>query len=114
MFAMSMGHVARWAWRWVLLFLLLSSVAYVFAFLCAPDDQVFLGFLVNNDDHQLYLSFMRDGARGAWLTTIRMTPEVHRPAVLLPGYLVLGKITRALGLPNEVGFHLARLLLLLR
>jgi hypothetical protein len=64
---------------------------------------------VNNDDNQLYLSFMREGAQGAWLTTIRFTPEPHRPALLLPLYHVLGKIARLLGLSNELAFHLARL-----
>ena len=100
---------ARWAWRWGLLVLVLSSAAYVFAYLCSPQDQVFLGFLVNNDDGQLYLSFMREGAQGAWLTTIRFTPEPHPPALLLPLYLILGKVARLLGLANELVFHLARL-----
>jgi hypothetical protein len=92
------------------LVLLLLSAAFAFAFLCAPPDLAFTGFLVNNDDHQLYLSFMREGAQGAWLTTIRFTPEPHRPALLLPLYLILGKIARLLGLPNELVFHLVRLL----
>jgi hypothetical protein len=99
----------RWAWRWVLLFLLLSGAAYAFACLWAPEGQVFMGFLVNNDDNQLYLSFMREGARGSWLTTIRTTPEAHEPALLLPVYLVLGKVACVLALPNEWVFHLARL-----
>jgi hypothetical protein len=101
--------VMRWAWRWVLLFLLLSGAAYAVACLWAPEGQVFSGFLVNNDDNQLYLSFMREGARGSWLTTIRTTPEAHAPALLLPVYLVLGKIARVLTLSNESVFHLARL-----
>ena len=101
---------ARWAWRWVLLVLVLSNAAYLFAYLCPPQDQIFMGFLVNNDDHQVYLSLMREGAQGAWLATIRFTPEPHQPALLLPLYLILGKVARFLGLANEFVFHLARAL----
>jgi hypothetical protein len=70
---------------------------------------VFLGFLANNDDNQLYLSYMREGAQGAWLTTIRFTPETHDPALLLPVYQLLGKVAHLLGWSNEWVFHLARL-----
>ena len=68
-----------------------------------------MGFLANNDDNQVYLSWMRDGARGAWLVTWRTTPESHSPALVLPGYLILGKIARLVGLGNVLVFHLARL-----
>ncbi|MBL7200997.1 MAG: hypothetical protein ISS56_12715 [Anaerolineae bacterium] len=103
-------NVVRWAWRWVAVVIVLSSAAYLFAHVSAPEDQVFLGFLANNDDNQLYLSYMREGGQGAWLTTIRFTPEEHAPALLLPIYQILGKIARTLGLSNELTFHLARLI----
>ena len=106
----SITTVVRWAWRWVALVLVLSSAAYLFAYWASPVEQVFLGFLANNDDNQLYLSYMREGAQGAWLTTVRFTPEAHEPALLLPVYQLLGKIARVFRLPNEVVFHLARLL----
>jgi hypothetical protein len=99
----------RWAWRWIALVLVLSSAAYLFAYLFPPEGQVFLGFLANNDDNQLYLSYMREGAAGAWLTTVRFTPEAHEPALLLPVYQVLGKAARLSGLPHEAVFHLSRL-----
>ena len=106
----SPAAAVRWAWRWVVLVLVLSSVAYLFAYWVSPADQVFLGFLSNNDDNQLYLSYMREGAQGAWLTTVRFTPELHKPALLLPLYQFLGKIARVIGLSNELVFHCARLL----
>jgi hypothetical protein len=99
----------RWVWRWVALVLVLSSAAYLFAYWASPAEQVFLGFLSNNDDNQLYLSYMREGAEGAWLTTVRFTPEAHDPALLLPIYQVLGKIARVLHASNELVFHVARL-----
>ena len=113
-----LGHVSkaewrgelRWAWRWIALVMLLASAAYVFAYWASPADQVFLAFLANNDDNQLYLSYMREGAQGAWLTTVRFTPEAHRPALLLPIYQALGKIAHLLHLSNELVFHLARLI----
>jgi hypothetical protein len=105
----SIKAFVRWAWRWVALVLVLSSAAYLFAYWASPAEQVFLGFLANNDDNQLYLSYMRDGAQGAWLTTVRFTPEAHNPALLLPMYQVLGKIARVLHLSNELVFHAARL-----
>jgi hypothetical protein len=79
----------RWAWRWIVLVLFLLSVAFAFVYLCSSRDLVFTGFLVNNDDHQLYLSFMREGVRGSWLTTVRTTSEDHDAALLLSGYLVV-------------------------
>jgi hypothetical protein len=106
---MERRSMMRRYWRWGLLFVLLSGAAYAFAYLCAPQGQVFTGFLVNNDDGQLYLSFMREGARGAWLTTIRTTPEAHDPALLLPGYLLLGRVAAMLGLSHELVFHVTRL-----
>jgi hypothetical protein len=99
-----------WLWRWVLVVLFLSSLGFVVPYLWHPEGLVFLGFIANNDDNQLYLSFMREGAQGAWLTTIRFTPENHQPILLLPLYLVLGKAARVLKLSNELVFHLARLL----
>lgn len=99
----------RWAWRWIALVIALSSAAYLFAYWASPRDQVFLGFLANNDDNQLYLSYMREGAQGAWLTTVRFTPEPHEPALLLPVYQILGKVAMALHLSNELTFHVARL-----
>jgi hypothetical protein len=90
--------------------LTLSSAAYLFAYYASPAEQVFLGFLSNNDDNQLYLSYMREGAQGAWLTTVRFTPEPHQPALLLPVYHVLGKVAALARLSNELVFHLARLI----
>ena len=90
--------------------LVLSSAAYLFAWWALPEDQVFLGFLANSDDSHVYLSWMREGAQGRWLSAMRVTPEPHDPALLVPLYKVLGKIARALGWSNEAVFHLARLL----
>jgi hypothetical protein len=101
--------LVRWGWRWIALFVVLSGAAYFLAYLLSPSDLVFLGFLANNDDNQLYLSYMRDGADGAWLVSVRSTPEPHDPALLLPVYPLLGKVARALGLSNELIFHTARL-----
>lgn len=101
--------VLRWGWRWVALVWVLAGVAFLFAYWVPPEEIEFLGFLANNDDNQLYLSFMREGARGAWLTTVRFTPEAHEPALLLPLYQVLGKVARTLHVSHELVFHLARL-----
>lgn len=96
--------------RWTALVLFLSSAAYLFAWLTPPAGLTFLGFLANNDDAAPYLSFMREGARGDWLTTFRFTPEPHRPALVLPLYLLLGKVARLVGLSDVGMFHIARLL----
>jgi hypothetical protein len=100
----------RWGWRWVALVLVLSSAAILFAYLLQPEGQVFLGFLANNDDNQLYLSYMREGADGAWRVSVRSTAEAHDPALLLPVYPLLGKVARIVGLSNEFVFHASRLL----
>jgi hypothetical protein len=103
-------NTLRWGWRWVVLVVALSSAAYLFAYLFPPEGQVFLGFLANNDDSQLYLSYMREGADGRWLVRVHSTAEAHDPALLLPLYPLLGKVARILGLSNELVFHLSRLL----
>ncbi|HUT15329.1 MAG TPA: hypothetical protein VMY98_03695, partial [Anaerolineae bacterium] len=90
--------------------LLGSSVPYVVGWAASSPEMQFGGVLLTYvEDVYTYLSAMHQGARGSWTYQILHTPEEHRPEILKPFYLILGKATRVLGLPMVTGYQLARL-----
>jgi hypothetical protein len=63
----------------------------------------------NSADYYFYLSLMRQGAAGHWLTTIPFTTESHRASVVFTYFLILGKLAHVFNLSMEVGYLLARI-----
>lgn len=91
-------------------FLLLISVPYLYAYMAAGPNHVFGGFLVNPLDGNTYLAKMYQGWSGQWRYTLPYSSEPGRGAYLFLFYITLGHLSRLLGLPAILVFHLTRLL----
>ena len=102
------------AWRKVvgaaLLILLVSSLPYLIAWAATPEQAHFTGILLNPLDGHSYLAKMRQGADGHLRFRLAFTPEEQRGAYLFVAHLLLGHLSRWLGLPLIVTYHVARLL----
>jgi hypothetical protein len=91
-----------------LLLLAATSIPYILAATRQPPGFVFGGFLLNPVDGFSYLAKMREGADGAWLFRLPFAPEPGAGAFLFVYYLLLGHLSRLLGVGPLVVFHLAR------
>ncbi len=102
-------------WRWVIVFsgllvaITLLPYAWAFASDSPSDSWQFMGMLPNPQDGATYLSKIREGARGDWLFTLAYTPEPHVGAAINEFYLLLGHLSRILGLSPLLMYHIARL-----
>jgi len=68
----------------------------------------FRGLYYDSQDYAVHLAMMQAGAHGEWAYQFRFTTEPHNPAYLRMFYIVLGNISRWLGLASERSFELAR------
>ena len=94
--------------RIVLLLFLLVSIPYFSAFLAAGDKHQFVGFLINPQDGNTYLAKMYQGWQGEWKFTLPYTSDPGEGEYLFTFYIALGHLSRILGIPLWLGFHLAR------
>ena len=86
-------------WPFVLVSLTLVFGPLLVAWLLTPREYVFIGTLVNNNDFSGYLAAMRQGADGNWLFHFNFSPEKWQPQLMLPLYIILGKIV-----PDGLGY----------
>ncbi len=100
-------------WRFIILiavFVAIITLPYIFAAQAGGSEAVFGGFLLNPIDGNSYLAKMHEGWSGSWSFTLPYTAEQGQGAYLFLFYLFLGHLSRWLGLPLIVTFHLARVL----
>ena len=94
-----MNYATNLPWRrifpFMVLALLMSAGVYWLAEVTAPADMVFTGALVNHNDVSSYLAAMRQGGEGRWLFNIQFSPETWRPVLMLPMYMIAGKVLPA-------------------
>jgi len=64
----------------------------ILAWLLTPPGYVFSGTLANHNDFSAYLAAMRQGADGNWLFHFNFSPESWRPQLMLPVYMIAGKV----------------------
>jgi hypothetical protein len=93
-----------------ILFILLISVPYLWAFQSAGSDHQFGGFLLNPQDGNSYLAKMYQGWQGSWRFYLPYSAQPGDGGYLFLFYLALGHITRLSGGTLQITFHLARLL----
>ncbi|MEP7286650.1 MAG: hypothetical protein ABI947_12885 [Chloroflexota bacterium] len=109
------NDIAPSEWRWVIIFsgllvaITLLPYAWAFASDSPNDNWHFMGMLPNQLDGATYLSKIGEGARGDWLFTLQYTSEPHTGAAINEFYLLLGHLSRILGLSPLVMYHVARL-----
>jgi len=99
-------------WRFVaiasLTLLLVTSIPYVVGFWMSDADRIFGGFVYAVEDGNSYLAKMQTGAAGHWLFHLAYTPEPHLGGLFFLYYILLGKLSRFLGLSMVAGLHLSR------
>lgn len=100
----------RWVIFWGGVFVILTMIPYAIAMLVSDDTWHFFGVLATPQDNAAYLAKMRQGTEGYWLFELRYTPDAHDKAGLFLFYLLLGQISRILGLSTIVTFHLVRII----
>ena len=109
------GRVTRSEWRWlaawIAVAMLVTSVPYAIGLARSSPDRIFGGSVFAVEDVNSYLAKMREGASGEWLFHIVYTSEPHEGALLFLFHLLLGKLAVLIGLPLEVMYHAARIVL---
>ena len=96
---------------WVgILAIALISVPYLIAFLGGNEQWEFGGFLLNPIDGHSYLAKMQQGFRGNWKFVLPYSSEPGTGAYLFILYIGLGHLSRILGLPLILIFHVFRLI----
>lgn len=75
----------------------------------APTDRTFSLVHNNTQDFFFYQSLMNQGANGANLTKDSYTSEIHEPSIIFSYFLFFGKISKLLGLPFPIMYHIIRI-----
>lgn len=94
---------------WFVIALLVTLGPYLIAWLATPPGKFFVGTLANHNDHSAYLAAMRQGAEGRWLYRFNFSPEVWQPALILPAYMLAGRLLGWLGIGYPLLLNLLRL-----
>src|ERR1700674_1025882 len=107
-----------WLLSVLALALLIGQLPMVLAACCAPAGATGLGTVWFVNDFAQYESAMRQGAeQSGWLVYDPFTAETHRPTLMFPLYVGIGKLAAALHAPAIALEHilevLARVLLVL-
>jgi hypothetical protein len=68
----------------------------------------FRGLYYDGPDYAVHLATMEAGRHGEWTYQFRFTTEPHRAVYLKSFYIVLGHISRWLGLASDFTYHMTR------
>jgi hypothetical protein len=102
-------------YRWVLiasiLMVLLGSLPLLLGYVLQTPEQRFVGTIYDRQDYSVHLAMMHYGAQGGWDYQLRFTTEPHTATYLRTFYVALGHFTGWMGIPLDVIFQAARILL---
>lgn len=90
--------------------LLFVSIPYLYAYFSAGQEVMFGGFLLNPIDGYSYLAKMQQGWSGSWQFTLPYTDNPGSGTYLFMYYLLLGHISRVLGMSRILVFHVFRVM----
>jgi len=99
----------RWPALFALLFMLATCLPYLFALFIKQPGWYYSGFLTNPDDHNVYLSYMRQARDGCVFFADQFTTEPQPARVINLLWLALGLFARVTHLSLPIVYHLARL-----
>ncbi len=102
-------HAREWRWVSTVAGVLLALVAgpYALAFLHPPEGYLLARTLYYGNDLSQYLAAMGDGmSTSSWLVYDHLSAEPHRPALMYPFYVLLGKTAGLLAVPPLALFGL--------
>jgi hypothetical protein len=90
--------------------ILLSSSPYLYGWMHTPLGHVYTGLTLNIDDADVYLTWMRQAADGAFFQRNLFTTEDQKGILFNLWFLLLGNIARLTHLPLIAVYHLGRVL----
>ena len=103
--------VARKEWVFVGviagIILLVTALPYVFAYVSAPPDKHFVGFIFNVSDHSQYMAWYR-GFQTSFLISNKLTPEPNPPIFFNLLWLILGRFGSYTGLSPASVYQIFR------
>jgi hypothetical protein len=100
----------RWLAMVVVATVVLTEIPFLLAYGQEACGFAFTGMLWSPHDFAQYAAAMRDGAASSsWLIHDRLTAEPHRPVLMYPFYVGLGKLAAMLRLDFQLAFHAAAL-----
>lgn len=85
-----------------------SSAPYLFAWLTAPHDLVFMGIVQNGPDSGEYLAWIRESMQSVFISNM-LTPEPNAPAFFNLNFWLLGQLARFTGLSLAIIYQLFRI-----
>ena len=94
-----------------LLILSLNLTPLILQLRHSPPGRTFALIHNNVQDFFFYQALMNEGANGQWLTSDPYTSETHQPSIIFAYLLWLGKLSKLLGLPYALTYHLTRIIL---
>jgi len=109
-FHMPPRNELRWAARVAAIVMLLTCLPYLFGLAITPPGDYYSGFLTNPDEHNVYLSLMRQAHDGAFFFSDMFTAEPQQGRVINVLWVALGLSARLTHLPLPIVYHLARVL----
>ena len=92
----------------ILIFVATITLPFIFAGFNSGADYVFGGFLFNPIDGNSYFAKMRQGWEGGWRFTLPYTAESSAGVYLFLFYILLGHLSRIIGLSIPITFHTIR------
>jgi len=98
----------RWAAWFAAGFMLLTCLPYLFGLFLRQPGWYYSGFLTNPDDHNVYLSYMRQAHDGHLFFFDQFTSEPQPGRVINVFWLALGLLAKVTHLALPVVYHLAR------
>ncbi len=106
-----MSHLKKdlpWVLIVSILILLAGTLPTWTGYRAETEDLRFRGLHFDAQDYTVHLSMMQAGRHGEWAYQFRFTTEPHKPAYLRMFYIVLGHLSRWMGLASKPTFELAR------
>ncbi len=98
----------KWAALMSAVVMLFTCLPYLLGVALTPKGSYYSGFLSNPDEHNVYLSLMRQARDGSWLFSDLFTSVPQRGLLLNVLWLKLGLFARVTHLSLPLVYHLAR------
>src|SRR5215211_6306522 len=100
-----------WLFIVSVLILLWGSVPTWAGYQAATEEVRFRGLYYDSQDYASHIAMMEAGGHGEWAYQFRFTTEPLNPAYIRIFYIILGHLSKWLGLTSEFTFQSARWLL---
>ncbi|PKN84337.1 MAG: hypothetical protein CVU46_14465 [Chloroflexi bacterium HGW-Chloroflexi-8] len=94
----------------LMIWLAILSFPFAYGYLHQNKDLIFGGFLLNPIDGNSYLAKIQQGYAGNWFFQLPYSFELNSKAILFVFYIIIGHISRIIGVVPIIAFHIFRLL----